>query len=105
MALGFDSSETNTTLFLSAPRDLRTSTCGATTAAPATAAPFTKLRRSMNMSSSSDGIWSGQRARLERRAIDLVRPGQRQLGHEEHASRMLVGRAAAQRPSLHPQLG
>src|SRR5215470_7856950 len=105
MAFGFDSSETNTTLFLSAPRALRTSACGAIAAAPATAAPFTKLRRSMNMSSSSGGIWSGQRARLERRAIDLVRPGQRQLGHEEHASRMLVGRAVGQRPFLHALLG
>src|SRR6185369_5147622 len=49
MAFGFDSSETKTTLFLSAPRAVRTSTCGATAAAPATAAAFTNVRRSMIM--------------------------------------------------------
>ena len=49
MAFGFDSSDTNSTLFLSWPRAVRTSTWGAATAAPATAAPFTNVRRSMNM--------------------------------------------------------
>src|SRR5215471_6191269 len=49
MAFGFDSSETNTTLFLSAPRAVRTNTCGPTTAAPRTAAVFTNVRRSMTM--------------------------------------------------------
>src|SRR5215813_9347642 len=49
MAFGFDSSETNTTLFLSAPRAVFTMICGATAAAPATAAVFTNVRRSMVM--------------------------------------------------------
>src|SRR4030095_17102629 len=105
MALGCDSPETKTTFPLSCPRAVRTSTCGAIAAAPATAAPFTKLRRSSAMSSSSRGVWDSQRARLERGAIDLIGPGQGQLGDEEHAPRVLVGRPVRQCPFLPRLLG
>ncbi len=54
------------------------------------------VRRSMNMV-----ILLFARARSERRAIDLVRPGQRQLGHQEHAPGMLIRGPVGQRPLLH----